>query len=197
MSDVRTLLRIGAATAVVLALICALALLSAHPLETFGFYFFAALTVVSSLAIALTTDIVRTAAWLLGALCGVAGLYLLLAANFLAAIQLVVYAGGIMVLIVFGVMLTARDPRLQFTVSRREVALAGATCGVLLIGLLTVLLRAVWPMWTKSPTADATPVRAIGEALLTTYLLPFEVVSILLLAALIAAAYLARSEKTQ
>lgn len=196
MSDVRTLLRIAAATACGLVACGALALLSAHPLETFGFYFFAGLTVVSSLAIVITKDIVRTAAWLLGALCGVAGLYLLLAANFLAAIQLIVYAGGIMVLIVFGVMLTARDPRLQFAATRREAALAGVTCGVLLLGLLTVLLRAVWPMRSAGATADAVTVRAVGEALLTTYLLPFEVVSILLLAALIAAAYLARSEKS-
>jgi NADH-quinone oxidoreductase subunit J len=131
--------------------------------------------------------------WLMGALSSAAGLYFLLGANFLGVVQLIVYAGGILVLIVFGVMLTGRSPFLRFDPRPAETALA-ALVGVLLFAAFSaVLLGSAWPPLPGAvPVRQAATVREIGRALLTDYLLPFEVVSVLLLAVMIGAAYLAR-----
>jgi len=165
-------------------------------LEAIIFYLFAAIMVGSALAILLSKNIVRSAIWLLVTLVAVAGLYLLLSANYLAAIQLIVYAGGVLVLIVFGVMLTAKSPGSRFEPSPRETLIGVVVGAVLLVGLLAAMLGDVWPAIPgASPTAEVAPVSAIGEELLTTYLVPFELVSVLLLAVMIGAAYLARPEK--
>jgi NADH-quinone oxidoreductase subunit J len=163
-------------------------------LEAIIFYLFAAIVVISALAILLSKNIVRSAIWLLATLAAAAGLYLLLSANYLAAIQLIVYAGGVLVLIVFGVMLTARSPYVRFEPPPREVFLGALVGGVLLIGLLSAIVP--WPaIPAEGPSADVAPMKSIGQELLTTYLVPFELVSVLLLAVMIGAAYMARPEK--
>lgn len=171
---------------------------SSHPLETFVFYVFATVVMGCSLAVALSRNIVRTATWLLGTLLGVAVLYFLMAANFLAAVQLIVYAGGILILIVFGVMLTARSPYMRGEPKRGEVVMASLVALVLFVGLASVSLAGPWPELAGAPPADQlakiATVESIGKALLTDYLVPFEIVSVLLLAAMIGAAYLARPE---
>lgn len=165
-------------------------------LEAAVFYIFATVIVVSALAILFSRDIVRCAVWLLGTLGGVAGLYLLLAANFVAVVQLIVYAGGVLVLLVFGVMLTARTPLAPLVAKRREWLLAGAVASMLFGGMALALRRAAWPDLPGVESASpVSTIDAIGRELLTTYLLPFELTSVLLLAALIGAAYLARPEK--
>ncbi len=163
-------------------------------MEALLFYLFATGMVGSSLAILLTRDIVRAATWLLGTLGSAAGLYFLLAANFLAAVQLIVYAGGILILIVFGVMLTSRGGPGAGARARERVAAAMVSL-VLFVALTAMLVRAPW---TASPAAQpggAASLRQIGHELLTTYLVPFEAASVLLLAVMIGAAYLARPEK--
>lgn len=165
-------------------------------LEAVVFYLFAAVMVGSALAILISRDIVRSALWLLGTLGAAAGLYMLMSANYIAAIQLIVYAGGVMVLIVFGVMLTAKNPHLRFEPRPREIGVALIVALVLCAGLLTAMLSDVWPeIPGAAPTAEVSTMNAIGESLLTTYLVPFELVSVLLLAVMIGAAYLARPEK--
>ena len=162
--------------------------------EAVAFYLFAGVAVVSCIGIAVSGNIVRMAVWLFATLASVSALYFLLAANLLAAIQLIVYVGGTLVLIIFGVMLTSKSPWARFDVSRRELLASAAVCTVLFISL-------AWVTTTGMPTADqpqmerSASVAEIGEALLTTYLLPFEVASVLLLAVMIGAAYLARPEK--
>ncbi len=172
---------------------------SSHPLETFVFYVFATVVMGCSMAVALSRNIVRTATWLLGTLLGVAVLYFLMAANFLAAVQLIVYAGGILILIVFGVMLTARSPYMRGEPKRGEVVMASLVALVLFVGLVSVSLAGPWPELAGAPPADQlakiATVDSIGKALLTDYLVPFEIVSVLLLAAMIGAAYLARPER--
>lgn len=165
-------------------------------LEAVIFYLFAAVMVGSALAILLSRNIVRSALWLLGALAAAAGLFMLLSANYIAAIQLLVYAGGVMVLIAFGVMLTARNPHLRIEPRPREIAVALVVAIVLCAGLLTAMLKDPWPAIPgATPSSDVSTMEAIGESLLTTYLVPFELVSVLLLAVMIGAAYLARPEK--
>jgi NADH:ubiquinone oxidoreductase subunit 6 (subunit J) len=160
--------------------------------ETLLFYGIAAATVVSALALCLTRDIVRMAIWLFVTLAAVAMLYFLLAAPFLGAIQLIVYAGGTLVLLIFGVMLTNKSPWVRFDIKRNEMIAGGVVCLILAAGLIGTLLSTHWPAQTKVETPS---VQHLGEELLTTYLVPFEAASVLLLVVMIGAAYLARQER--
>src|SRR5205823_10116782 len=88
------------------------------------FWIFALMSAGAALGVAISRNIVRTAVFLLFTLTGVAGLYFLLNAEFLAAVQLVVYAGGTLILIVFGVMLTSKSPFSRFDPKIGEVMIA-------------------------------------------------------------------------
>jgi NADH-quinone oxidoreductase subunit J len=167
-----------------------------QPLETGVFYILALGMMGSSLLVATSRNIVRAATALLGTLGSAAGMYFLCAANLLGAIQLIVYAGGILILIVFGVMLTARNPAMKFQPKSGEVFMSVLVGLILFGGIVTMTLRAVWPTIPNArPSAEVARVWLIGRELLTTYLVPFEVISVLLLAVMIGAAYLARPEK--
>jgi len=158
------------------------------------FYLFAAVAAAGAIGVAVTRDIVRAAVWLLFALGGVAGVYFLLDAEFLAAVQLVVYVGGILVLIVFGVMLTSASPLVRYEPSRGEVAIAAVLSVVLLAALTLMALRATFPvaMTPPDPTSGVAP---LGQALLGDYLVPFELASVLLLVVLVGAAHLAAGRR--
>src|SRR6266700_1161021 len=93
------------------------------------FYVVGLLTAVSALGVVVTQNIVRAAAWLLFTLAGVAGLFFLLGADFVGATQLIVYVGGTLVLVVFGVMLTAQGPFINMRIGAAEWAIS------LLVGL--------------------------------------------------------------
>ena len=163
-------------------------------LEPLMFFLFAGVTFFSALGIVLSGNIVRTAIYLLGTLGGVAGLYFLLLANLLAAVQLIVYAGGTLILIVFGVMLTSRSPWTRFTPSKGEAA-AGAVVTIALFSAIVKALSSVdWRLGSRS-IEQAASVKQFGSLLLQEYLVPFEVASVLLLVVMIGAAYLARPEK--
>jgi len=128
---------------------------------------------------------------LIGVFVSLASLYLMLAAPFIAAVQIIVYAGAIMVLVVFVIMLLnveqeeRRKIRLGFLVPV-AIVLAAA-----LIGEVAFILWSVEPNPTLQPT-DIGLTKSIGDALFTTYLLPFEITSILLLMAIVGAMTLAR-----
>jgi len=161
-------------------------------LEALLFYLVALAAVASSLGVCISKDIVRMAVWLFGALGSVAVIYFLLAANFLGAIQLIVYAGGTLILLVFGVMLTSKSPWVKFECPKVELLLAGAVCAALLGCLCIVLTGATW-----AGTAQVVPgasVAAIGKSLMTTYLVPFEVAGVLLMIVMVGAAHLARQD---
>lgn len=162
-------------------------------MESFAFYIFAGVSLGSAIGAAISRNIVRTAVCLLGTLGGVAGLYFLMNANLLAAIQLIVYAGGTLILIVFGVMLTSKSPWVEMKPTRKQVAGAVVLALLLATGLIMLMYRADWS--TPSGTLVASPrVEDVGRALLTDYLVPFEAASVLLLVVMIGAAYLARPE---
>jgi NADH-quinone oxidoreductase subunit J len=156
------------------------------------FYLLAAVTVGSALGVALSHSIIYSAFALMGSLLGVAAIFVLLGADFLGAVQLLVYVGGILVLTLFAVMLTHRIGDMR--VSNRAV---GRGPGLVLVALVFgwmvhVARQATWVQGT--PGAPAPTTYGIGEVLLTDYVLPFEVASVVLLAALIGAVMVSRKE---
>ena len=156
------------------------------------FYLLAAITVVSALGVAFSTSIVYSAFSLMGALLGIAALFILLGADFLGAVQLLVYVGGILVLMLFAVMLTHRvaDMRVSNRAVGRGVGLVLVAC--VFAGMARVARDATWV--TGTPGAPAPTTYGIGEVLLTQFALPFEVASVVLLAALIGAVVVSRKE---
>jgi NADH-quinone oxidoreductase subunit J len=155
------------------------------------FWVFAAVSVVPALFILLSREIVRMAFWLLASLSGFAGLYLQLGAGFLGFAQVVVYIGGILILLLFGVMLTQKQ---DVPVRGRwgpALLVPGVIAGLLVLaGLLFIALGTGWRAESPGPPGYTAP--AIGYDLLSDYVLPFEVVSVLLVAAMVGATYIAR-----
>jgi len=157
------------------------------------FWLFALVTVGSAAVVVLARSLIYSAFALLFTFFGVAGLYVLLGADFLAATQLLVYVGGILVLLLFGVMLTHKLYDLDL---KSEVTQFGP--GVLIAGGLFVVLvatarRTEW--MTSTPRPPEVTTEAIGELFLGQFLLPFEAASILLLVALVGAAMIVRRRK--
>ncbi len=162
------------------------------PLEALVFYLLAALTIGSALIVALSCNLVHSAFALLGTFIGVAGLYALLAADFVAVIQVMLYIGGILVLILFAVMLTHRIADVD--VSNRTV---GRIPAALILGVVgTVMGICVGAAeWVQHPEPMVEPTTfGIGEAFLGPYILPFELASVVLLVALIGAVVVSRKE---
>jgi len=177
------------------------------------FLLFAMIACAFAVAVVVAGNIVRMACYLVVSLAAVAGLFFLAGADFLGAAQLMVYVGGTMVLLVFGVMLTARGPFVSLKTGAGQWILA------ILIGgaLLAVLLQTAFsiPQWSAPPRPDRVAkveptAEPIGYALLgirpdrlnkenpagmSGYLLPFEIISIHLVVVLIGAAYLARAKR--
>ena len=163
-------------------------------IEALIFYLFGGLAVFAGVAILLGRNIVRIAYWLIAMLVSVAGLYFLLGAFFLGAMQLIVYVGGVAVLVVFGVMLSSRRLAEHMFATGRELAAAAGVGLILLAGLIVAVLSASWP---KSEAEVVASVFNLGVELLGSFLGPFELASILLLTVLLGAAYLARPRVPQ
>jgi NADH-quinone oxidoreductase subunit J len=161
--------------------------------EAVLFYVIAAVVAACALGCVLSFNIVRMATFLFGTLGAVAILYFLMSATFLGAIQLIVYAGGTLIVIIFGVLLTSQSPWAKFTPRNVEVVAGAVMCLALFGGLVTAVMRQDWSGMALRPGQFS--VAQFGESLLTTYLVPFEVASVLLLAVMIGAAYLAKPEK--
>jgi NADH-quinone oxidoreductase subunit J len=161
--------------------------------ETVVFFLFAAVTVASAAVVVLARSLIYSAFALLFTFFGVAGLYVLLGADFLAATQLLIYVGGILVLLLFGVMLTHKLYDLDL---KSEVTqfLPGLFIAIGLFGILTVTaVRTPWAAGAGRPPGPTT--REIGQLFMGPYLLPFEAASVLLLVALMGAAMIVRRRK--
>ncbi len=154
------------------------------------FYVIAVITVVSAISVAILPNIIHSAVALLFTFSGVAGLYVFLSADFLAATQLLIYVGGILVLILFAVFLSHRISTVKVSNPARFL-FPGA---LVFLGLVGVMVYSfTHTTWAFSGAIEYAPTtEIIGEFLMTKYLLPFEVASVLLLAALIGAALLSR-----
>lgn len=159
------------------------------PLSTVAFLGLAALTLGSAGLVAFSRNIIHSALALLGTFLGVAGLYVTLSADFLAATQVLVYVGGTLILILFAVMLTSRIQEMKISNPRGGLAVAFALVIAVLLVLGRVATRTDWPAEAR-PAMPSTA--KLGHAFLGEYLLPFELGSIVLLAAMIGAVVLAR-----
>lgn len=188
------------------------------------FWIVAIITGVCAVAVVVTQNIVRAATWLLFTLAGTSGVFFLLGADFVATTQLLVYVGGTLVLVVFGVMLTAQGPFINLKAGAGEWGMTILVGGLLLTVLAISILNGPTPRNSESPLMQGDPAESMNSAILGTallgvpeatrelplsnvpanrapprrlvgYLLPFEIVSVHLLVVLIGAAYLARAKR--
>lgn len=155
--------------------------------------FFAGMGALGAGAVAFARNVVHCAFGLLFALLSVCAMYAMLGADFLAVTQVVVYVGGILVLVVFGVMMTHR---IEASSLRTELVqpLAASIAAILVFGLsIVTIVNEAWPLLTQPNPAEPTTA-PIGRAFLTDFLYPFEFASVLLLMAMLGAAMLTREK---
>ena len=161
--------------------------------ELAAFVILSIVTLASAVVVVASGNIVRSALSLVPTFLGITGLYILLQAEFVAGIQVLIYAGAITVLILFVIMLTEGGTGLRARQVNEQVA-AGLLSTVVLAGLLIgIFLRTEWPRGPGALpqyTADA-----IGRTFLTNAILVFEVTSLVLLVSLIGAIVIARRER--
>lgn len=154
------------------------------------FYTFAALMVGSAIVVVYGKNLIYSAFALLATFFGVAVFYVLLGADFLAGAQVLIYVGGILILLLFGVMLTHRVYSLDLKTDTFQVG-PGAAVALFVFGTLAfIIYRTPWRnlgIVVEGPTSEH-----IGRLFLTKYILPFEAASLLLLVALIGAAMMVR-----
>ncbi len=178
------------------------------------FWLFAAVACIFAVAVVLSNNIVRMAFYLILSLGATSGLFFLAGADFVGAMQLMIYVGGTLVLLIFGVMLTVKGPFITMKTSAGEWILAAFVGG----SLLTVLLAAAtsveaWQRPAERPAGTQVTATRLGLALMgarvdkleesdatqrggmSGYLLPFEIISVHLLVVLIGSAYLARPKR--
>ena len=162
------------------------------PLAEIVFWLLAVFTIISASFVVLNNQLLYSAIALLFALFGVAGLYIFLWADFIAGIQILVYVGGILVLVIFGIMLTNKIRSVRISHKSIQQGVGGVIAFWLFIFLFIALSKAPWLI--NDSVEPIGTVREIGILLLTDFLLPFEIISVLLLGALIGAAVLSRGK---
>ena len=153
----------------------------------------AVLILVGAVWVVTLRNLFRAALSLGLVLLGVAGLFILLEAEFLAFAQILVYVGAVLTLIIFAVMLTAKLQGSAAPASRQQIPAAAVSAG-----LFAVLASATQPLvWPAAPPAAAVSLAALGQQLVTTLVLPFEVISLVFVAAAVGAIALAASGKSE
>lgn len=158
-----------------------------------AFWFIVVLTLGSALTVVLNEKLIYSAIALLFTLFGVAALYVFLWADFLAGVQVVIYVGGILVLIIFGIMLTNRITSVNISHTSVQKGIGGMVALGILFVLGVMILNTPWLQTEFVEPVQTTA--TIGTLLMMEYLLPFEVASLLLLAALMGAAMLSRRDE--
>ena len=160
--------------------------------EVAVFYILAGIIISSAVMVVTVKNIFHSALFLVLCFFSVAGIYILLHAEFIAAVQVLIYVGAITILMIFAIMLTSQIYSPSIRQSNEQVVPAILIVGALLIVTLVILVNTTWKVKTALVTEQS--IVTIGKALLTTYVLPFEVVSIVLLVALIGAIIIAKKE---
>ena len=166
-------------------------------METIIFYIISAILIVFSVLTVTTNKILRAAVYLLFTLVATAAFYFMMEYEFLAAVQITVYAGGIVVLIIFSILLTHQ---INMNLEKSDKLKKISSALIVLLGAIIVIFTiSKYTFIPSSEVGTDTSVNAIGRQLLSYgeagYILPFEVISILLLAAMIAAIIIAKKEK--
>ncbi|MCK5124867.1 MAG: NADH-quinone oxidoreductase subunit J [candidate division Zixibacteria bacterium] len=161
-------------------------------MEAYVFYLFAFIIIASGIAVVTMRNIFHCALMLIFCLFTVAGLYVLLSAEFLAVVQVLLYVGAVAILMIFAIMLTSRLAGREVQLSNEQTFVGGFLALVFALGIFYAVNA------TYFVPSDAVLGRenslAIGKLLMTEFVLPFEVISVLLLAALIGAIIIARRE---
>jgi NADH-quinone oxidoreductase subunit J len=146
----------------------------------------------SALAVVLSKNLFHAVLWLALALTGTAGIFVLLDAEFLAAVQLLLYAGGVITIAVFAIVVTERLVGTRITQTNRRIA-GGAVVSVAVLSLIvSTLMRR--PLAATRPPMPGDVTRTLGATILTRYVMPFELLAFLMLAALLGAIYFARPD---
>ena len=161
--------------------------------DPIAFWGLSIMLVGSALAVVLSKNLFHAVLWLAFALTGTAGVFLLLDAEFLAAVQVLLYAGGVVTVVVFAIVVTERLVGERLSHTSRHLAAGGAVSAALLGLLVLAISRARIGLPRPSLSGDLT--RQIGMSLLTRFVLPFELLAVLLLVGLLAASYFARPEE--
>jgi len=161
-----------------------------NALPVAGFYLFAMVTIVSAVVVAFSKNILRAVFSLLFTLFGVAALFLFLHADYLAATQVLIYVGGVLVLLLFGIMLTQQRVEVNIRTGKIQFVPSVIALFILLGFISYVIFRTPWHLTAPANFQETTS--GIGILLMTEWLLPFEIASILLLAALVGAVSIAR-----
>jgi len=148
----------------------------------------------SALAVVLSKNLFHSVLWLALALVGTAGVFLSLDAEFLAAVQLLLYAGGLITVVVFAIVVTERLVGERLSHTSRGVAAGAIVSGALMLVVTGIIFRSSGPA-ARRPPLQGDITRLIGDAILTHSALAFELLAVLLLAALVGAIYFARPEE--
>jgi NADH:ubiquinone oxidoreductase subunit 6 (subunit J) len=159
------------------------------------FYILAAIMIGAAVMVVSIKNIFHSALFLVLCFFSVAGIYILLEAEFLAAVQILIYVGAITILMIFAIMLTHRLYSAKIKQSNEQVLPGLIIVGALLVATLFALGSTTWKLSFETPQAQS--VVGIGRLLLTSYVLPFEVVSVVLLTALIGAVIIASPPKAE
>jgi NADH:ubiquinone oxidoreductase subunit 6 (subunit J) len=162
-------------------------------LEPIAFGALAAVLLASSLAVVLTKNLFHSVLYLALSLTATAGIFLALDAEFLAAVQLLLYAGGVVTIAVFAIVVTERLVGDRITQTSRYLASGAIVAGALFVAVGGIVRGVPLPVAPPPMPGDVT--RAIGEALLTRFVLPFELLGVLFVAALLGALYFARPDE--
>ncbi len=161
--------------------------------EVIGFWVLAIMLIGSALGVVLTKNLFHSVLWLALGLVSTAGIFLLLDAEFLAAVQVLLYAGGVITVVVFAIVVTEKLVGEKISHTSKRLAGGAIVAAGILAMVANVIQRAGLDLARPEVSGDAT--HAIGMSLLTKFLLPFELLGVLLLAGLIAASYFARPEE--
>ena len=153
------------------------------------FFGLATLVLGCAAGVAFSKNILYSAFLLLGTLAGVAGLYLYVGADFVGIAQILIYVGGILVLLLFAVLLTNKIGEVRLSNSSVGMAM-GVPIGMVVIGVLAFI--ATETAWPETEAVSTPSTQRLGDAFLREYLLPFELSSVILLMALVGAMVIAR-----
>jgi NADH-quinone oxidoreductase subunit J len=156
------------------------------------FYLLALLSIITAIGVVTVPNVVHAALLLIGSLLGVAGFYILLSSEFLALVQVLIYAGAVATIILFGLMLT-RGRELPTVSMGGQWPIALPVVSLLAIAMLVGIADTEWPRDAGEVTVVS--IQTLGDVLFQAWLLPFEIASVVLTVALIGAIVISRQEE--